>query len=338
MWQIFKSIFGLATEPESPYPENLVEQAIERAVDATDPRLRLLGNYQERLRPAILHAIDHVVALVDGFPAVRDAAPQAFGQDPELTACFASPEHIREVFSADQALRDFLDAEAGDAPERVVALLVMQRNERNVLGIELTGEILRREVHQVTVSFAGHRLIDPAAAELVARRHLKRRAFDHLLALALHQLATARGERTELEQQYQLLQRKHEALEAGRWGFGEGAAGERPDPARLQAQIDDIETEMGSLTAVPDALEAHLEVVAGVLAGAERHIWSGTYPLIVDRSGVKREQPSHNAPELTLFELYNSNGASVTALMVTYPVDELPARKDWLREAERYLG
>ena len=61
MLRLFQSIFGQAQPEQGLVPEEIVQMAIERAVDATDGRLRALPGYQKRLRPAVLQTIDHVV-------------------------------------------------------------------------------------------------------------------------------------------------------------------------------------------------------------------------------------------------------------------------------------
>ena len=65
MLRLFKSIFQKDDAPGR-YPDSLVREAIERAVDGTDPWLRGLSGYRRKLRPAVVAAIDHVIALVDG--------------------------------------------------------------------------------------------------------------------------------------------------------------------------------------------------------------------------------------------------------------------------------
>ena len=72
MLKLFHSIFGREAENER-YPESLIDAAIERAVDGTDSRLRLVSRYKKHLRPSIIHAIDHVTTLVDGIPPPLEA-------------------------------------------------------------------------------------------------------------------------------------------------------------------------------------------------------------------------------------------------------------------------
>lgn len=90
MLQLFQSIFGASPDAAAPYPPELIE----RAVDGTDPRLRALSGYRKKLRSAVIHAIDHVVTMVDGLPPALDLNPRSYGVDPEITAYFASKDEI----------------------------------------------------------------------------------------------------------------------------------------------------------------------------------------------------------------------------------------------------
>jgi hypothetical protein len=336
MLRLFQSIFGAAAE-RGQYPEALVQAAIERAVDGTDARLRALPGYQKKLRPAVLHAIDHVVALVEALPPPMDAARGSYGSEPRLTAFFASPEHMQQVFSGDRTLADFLEGKAGRAG-RVIALLLMERHEKNVLGLDLEGEILKREVAQVTVSFAGHRLADPTAEEGETRRLLKRRAFDHLLTLALGRIAAAREERAELQRQQDLLRHKLRALQSGRWSFEASDAQDVPDTGKVEAQIEEIEMQLRALGADAGTLKVHLDMLIEMLARAEEQLSSKRIALIVDRMGIKRERAADTAPELGLDELTSANGRSLIVSLVSIPGDELRPRRDLFAEAQRYLG
>jgi hypothetical protein len=89
--KLFQSIFGRG-ESVGRYPETLLEQAIERAVDGTDPRLRLVPGYRKRLRQPVIRAIDQVIALVDGFAGPLTAGIDGYGNDSRLAALFASAE------------------------------------------------------------------------------------------------------------------------------------------------------------------------------------------------------------------------------------------------------
>lgn len=338
MLRLFQSIFGTDALARGRYPDELIQGAIERAVDGTDARLRALRGYQKRLRRPVIHAIDHVVNLVEQLPPPAEISRQRYGTDPELCAFFASVEHMQEVFGTDLALSDFLAGPEGPGSDDVVALLAMERQERHVLGMDLEGAILRRDVPQVTVNFTGHRLLDPTSTEQETRRLLKRRAFDHLLSLALGRIVSARLQRAGLEQQRTLLRRKLKVLEDGRWGFQDAGRGERPDVGDLEAQLAAIEAQFVGLGTDAGTLKAHLDTLIDVLSRAEEELRSTRLSLIVDRLGVKRERHAAGTLQLDLEELRNAAGRTIIVRLVCMARTALAPRRDLLREAKRYLG
>jgi hypothetical protein len=338
MLQLFQSIFSSGRGESSSHPAELIERAIERAVDATDPRLRAVSGYQKKLRSAVIPALDHVLALVDGLPAVLDLDPRSFGTNPEVTVYFTSVDHVREVLERDPTLNQWRSSTDALGAAQVVILLLMTLQERKVLGVALEGEVLRHDVPQTTVSLTRHRLMDPSGAEDETRRLLKRRAFDHLLGLALGRMAVGLAERGELERERDLLRRKQSALAAGQWAFEEAGSDKPSDPRTLQQRLEAIESQLTTIRARPGLLQAQLDIVVEVLTQAKHHLWSAQQPLIIDRMGVKQTQATELAPEIELTVLHNAVGQSLVARLVRVGRETLPEQRDLLREAERYLG
>ena len=340
MLKLFQSIFRPGADKLGTYPEDLIERAIERAVDGTDRRLRAVSGYKKRLRPAVVHAIDHVVALVDSLPPPLELDRRNYGSDAELNAYFASVDHMNEVLSRDAEMRVWQKTPDSTDAERVFALLLMEQRERNVLGVALEGNALRHDVAQVTVSFNKHRMVDPAAVEDDTRRLLKRRAFDHLLTLALAGIAEARGEHGDLQRERDLLRSKQAALASGHWGFGDGtdeaATAAPPDPQALEQRIKEIDTQLSTLST--GLLQTHLDVLVDVLAKAEQNLYSKSGALSIDRQGVKLSQSSTQAIPITLTTLHNSAGRSLVIRLTSIARADLPPPPDFLREAQRFLG
>ena len=270
MLKLFQSIFG-AQSTASRYPPLLVDEAIERVVDGTDPRLRALPGYQKKLRPSVLKLIDHVVALVGAMPAPVNASRERYAEDPRLSTLFSSAERMLEVFSCDVNLTAFLATQTLP-PERVVGLLLAERVEKSVLGMELAGDQVRQDVAQEIVHFAGFRLVDPCADEVEQHRLLRRRAFDHILTLALGEIVARRETRADLQRQRDLLQRKLSALERSGWSFAESAdAGETPQA--LADELDEVERQIEAVGSPAEVLEQHLDLVCGMLDESASHLW-----------------------------------------------------------------
>jgi len=340
MLKLFQSIFRPGADKLGTYPEDLIERAIERAVDGTDRRLRAVSGYKKRLRPAVIHAIDHVVGLVDNLPPPLELDRRNYGSDAELNAYFASVDHMNEILSRDAEMRQWQKSPENTVAERVFALLLMELNERNVLGVALEGNELRHDVAQVTVNFNKHRMVDPTAVEDDTRRLLKRRAFDHLLTLALAGIAEARGEHGDLQRERDLLRTKQAALASGHWGFGnstdEAAAETPPDPRALELRIKEIDAQLSTLST--GLLQTHLDVLVDVLAGAEQNLRGESSTLCIDRQGVKQSQSSGLATPITLSTLHNSAGRSIVMRLTSIARADLPPPPDFLREAQRFLG
>jgi len=315
MLRLFHSLFAAGAKLQR-YPESLVREAIERAVDGTDPALRAVRGYRKRLRPAVLHAIDHVVALADALAPPIDAGPDDYDGDPRLRAFFVSAEQMRRVLDESPALADYRRGAGGG---ECFALLATDLEEKQVFGAELAGETLVRDVAQTTVSFGNFRLFDPAPAEAEARRLLKRRAFDHLLGRALGRLTRLRDQRAGLADRRTLLQAKIDLLQRCAWGF-DRPGGEKPvDRRALEGELAALEERLLALGGAGEELTVSLELVADFLGRAEAHLWSESLRLAVDPMGIKRAQPRPDAPELDLQQLCNDEGRRVVVALLRLP-------------------
>jgi hypothetical protein len=319
MLRLLHSIFG--SEQKGSYPESLVREAIERAVEGTDPWLRGISGYRRKLRPAVIRAIDHVVTLVDSLPPPVAMHLSRYTDDRLLKSMFISSSDLRQVLANDRNLAEFRRVTAGEV-SRVVALLIMEKQERVAFGAGMAGDIVIRDIPMVTVSFEAHRFLDPTGDEAETRRLLKRRAFDHLLGLALKRLGGVKSERRDLERRRELLQAKLNLLEREGWGFhtlsAESGAG-----ADVEAQLGEIEQQLRRLGGDDRMLHAYLEIVAEMLGRPEEHLWGGLETLFIDRMGVKRQEAADDASELKLRMLYNSAGSGRAVMLVALKNEEL---------------
>jgi hypothetical protein len=336
MLNFLQSIFG-SGEKRGRYPESLIEMATERAVEGTDPRLRALSGYARQLRQPVIQAIDHVITLVDGLPEPLLATPANQGTDPRLAVMFASAEDMLQKFAGNSALTDYLESPEGRGVASVTALLVAERVERNILGLDLVGDQVRRDVAQVAVNFTGQRLLEPNANETENRRLLKRRAFDVLLAQALARINEFTAERSELTRQRDLLQRKLGALRQGGWGFGPSAETRPPDQARLTADLEAISAQLQALGPDQEVLQGHLRMVTEVLEDAEHQLWIEPITLVMDAMNIQRAEGDAAARNIALLELHDGRGQRAILLPVTLLPDQLPVREDFLTAVARYL-
>lgn len=335
MFELLKSIFG-GDEKRGGYPEALVAEAIERAVDGTDPRLRALPGYRKRLRDPVLRAVDHVVDMVDSLPPPLSVAQEAYGDSALLRALFSSPRQMFEVFGSDAVLAAFRKA-APSTTVPVTALLLVEREEKQVLGMEMAGERVQRDVAQVAVDFRGPRLVGPAGTENETRRQLKCRAFDHLLSLALTRISDVGDRKAGLDRQRALLRARLGALGQAGWGF-EGTAGESGDPGTLQRELESVDGQLAALGGAGNILQGHMEIVADVLTNAATQFWVENTELWLDRMNIRRQAGDGSGRSIRLQEIHNVRGRRLVARLLSIALHDVPLPEDPVKAAERYLG
>lgn len=320
MLRLLQSIFGSGDTPGA-YPESLIRDAIERAVDGTDPWLRSVSGYQKRLRPAVTKAVDYVVSMVDGLPQAEAVSPARYADDPLLKTFFISAAEMRNVLRNDWSLREFLRGSKACA-ERITALLFMEKQESRAFGCEMSGDVVVRDVPRVTLCFESHRLMDPACDEGETRRRLKKRAFDYLVRIALQRITAAKGERKELERQSALLQSKLEMLRRGGWGFDGAVPAPGEDLGVLEERLGQVEAQLLELEN-GGMLESYLDMLIEVLERPGEFLRGGRETVILDSLRVRRERADVNCVKLTLYTLVVAEGRSFAVQLISLPVAEL---------------
>lgn len=340
-FRFLQSIFSGASEPGK-FDKDLMLRGIERVVDGTDIRLRAVSHYRRKLWDPVERAIDFVVNFVNALPPAIVADRKGYMTDLRLRALFASPESLREILSFSDGTRNYLKQAPDPLPAELYAGLGAVRVEKNVLGIEMDGEILRRDVPQTVVNFCDHRLGFLTDNEPDTRRELMRRGADYLIETALGRLTATRVQKTQLEQQQRkLLLQKANLLKKAQVGL-ESLAGpatsEPVDITDLERQLQDLETELGQLRADSATLDKHLAKVAATLSEPEKYLRLESIALTLDHTNIKVPADSPRvANAMTFQEIVLGKDRRVTALFVRFPSSELLPQPDFFKEANRLL-
>lgn len=340
--RFLQSIFSAASGPSGKNDDATIRAAIERVVDGTDPRLRAVRRYQHKLRGAVECAIDHAVTLIDQLPPAIDASHRSFVASPQLRAAFASPDRLRETLSFSKHTRNYQQQSAGPLPAELYAVLGMERVEKTVLGIELHGDLVRRDVPQTTVSFCNQRLACLTDSEQATRRELIQRAFDSLIEVALDNLTTIRAHRRQLEQRHrELLQQKAGALHSARLGLDsllESTGPNLADAGNIERQLWDLEAELGKVRAGSATLDHLLARIIVTLSKPDKHLRLEPVALTLDYMNIK-VSPGSSRPgnALSFNEALLGKDRRLTVLLVRFPSSELLAPPDFFQEAQRLL-
>jgi hypothetical protein len=320
LFKLFQSMFESNHEAGS-YPESLVEKAIERSVDRTDPWIRAVSGYKKKLRNPVICALDHAAAMVDRAPPPLLMDRSNYENDAKLRTFFISFADMQKVLNSDLNLTKF-KAQQGNTSSTAFALLVMEKEEKTILGAELSGVIVMRDIPQIAVSFEEHRLIDVCDKEIDTRHKLKIRVYDHLLSLALKQIANLNAEHEKLERYRDILRSKLEMVQRAGFRFDK-SADESLDAAGIEDYLKQIEVKLSDLGDDDRMLDVHLNVLTGVLSKPEEFFWVRQETLIVDRMGIKKAVPASDTLEVTFDVISDSEGLNMVAAPVALPLSEL---------------
>jgi hypothetical protein len=295
MIELLARLFARHDTPE----DRLIRVAIDAIVAGTDPRLRAVGGVDKRLHEPARTAIRYVRDIAERLGPAVELSAAIYGSDPRVHALFGSVDSMRQIVGRDPALRAF-EREA-DRPrgDEVFALLLAERRLKHVLGMDLHGDVVMRDLAKTLLVFAGHRLRAVAGSEAEARRALRILAFRQLVAAARRHIDDARAGRPI-------------ALDAG--------AADDPAIADIAARLR--QTGSSALT-----LADYLVLVAGVFARPERQLQARMYSAVVDRMGalVEGSNTRSDTDAIAFWEIQRADqDAPTVALRVRLRPEDFP--------------
>lgn len=262
-----------------------LDEAVERAVARVEPLLKQVGGYPDRYRAPVSAALAHARALAAALPSPVLIDCDTYTADPFVRALFPSRDFVLEAFSSSHAVRDYLREHPGS--DEAYALMGMRRCEKVTLGMELSGEMIRREVPQHVVFFTGHTVENLAPTEQQAREEIAWRFFDRLLDKVVDRVELRRKEKqSQLLEKDVLMARLHGAAPAGRQVLEE----------QLRKLIDDLQSTIDSL-----GLDKYLADFAAVLLDPGQHLRLEQTTLVLDSMGIRREHDEANPGKAVVF-------------------------------------
>jgi len=314
----------------------LLDRVVEFVVDSTDPRIRMVARYQDKLAPAVIRTAQYFGGIIRALPEPLELSRIAWASDPAIKAFFATAADVPQVLARSADLRTFFDDPGQTGAQEVFALLVMEKAERTVYGTALENGILKSDVAQVNVNFSAHRVVAPAATQIDARVEIGLRGVRRLLDVVLARIAALQQQGTDLAERKAFLGTKLRQLKSA--GFGiEPAADHTQEIADLEARIASDAKELLEIKGKPRSLEHYLEQISDVLLVPEQHLTMSELRLRVSRLGIKvAENSSEPADELLLTELRLGELCAIAVPVKCRRSDMLP-KGSLLAEAEKYL-
>ena len=329
MFKFLQRLFEGEHTSEAGFSSALIDAAIERAVDGTDPRLRIVSGYQKRLRGPVTRSVAHVFELVDSLAQPVLANRETWSADSRLSALFTSADRMLDSFAADAALR------AARQDERtLVGLLASGWSLKRTLGVDVLDGESRRDVKQTILNFEERRLLEVTNDLSETLHGLRQRAFDDILGYVLILLQDRDDTVTSLTGERKLLNRRLELLKQGGWGFG--SASQPANLEEVEEQLQALDEQLASLGGTEQTLDAHLEIIVDVLSRPHDVVSLENREVHMDHLHILRDADNSRARSIDFQLFHRTRGFSAVVLPVQIEPGTLPER-DLFKAAVRYL-
>jgi hypothetical protein len=304
-----------------------VLNTVEDVVDGTDSKIRLVPSYKKKLLNIVQSSLEFSDDLVNQIPGAIEVSSSTFTSDPYVNAFFTNVTDLQSIVCHSSEIHDYMES-IHDNNTRCCALLCMRRTEKTVMGMELSDNMLRKDVQQLAVSFSDHRIYSPAPSEPETREGLRNCLFQGLVTNALerimkHRLASHRlqGKRQMLHARLRQYRQKIKEVEQGTRTSVKLAHGIEETSRELR-KTEEIMINTPLLT--PQVV---LEQVTEVLSKPAEFVRIRKFPLRLNKMGIKISDDSQQPGNmLNLTEVTIGNELPRTIALAIFPRKELLAR------------
>lgn len=298
-------------------------QACERAVSLVDPLLKQINGFPGSFLEPVAAALAYSRKLADGIPGPVALDRKSYAADPLVHAFFSSMDSISEVLGCSQPMREYCRTFPGAG--EAYALMGMRRSEKKLLGMELAGDLIQREVPQDTVYFSGHTIEYPAASEQEARDRVVWALFDCLAGHVARQIGERKQQKQlQLQEKDRLMSRLHSAPAQERPALEEALSGLL---AAMQATIASLEP------------RACLEDFKNVLLNPAQYLRLEQDMMVLDSMGIRRQGAASGQGTSVVFsDLIGFDRRKWTVAVVYFSPLHIESSAACLEEACRKLA
>jgi len=307
---------------------------VERVVEGTDSRIRLVNSYDKKLQGAVSSSLEYTDDLIDQIPEAIEVSANTFVSDAHVNAFFVNVSDLQTVFSHSSEVRQFMEDFSNFDTPQCCALLCMRKSEKTVMGVELAGELLKRDVRQTAVSFSDHRIYSPTPSEAETRKGLKQCLFGGLVTNALEHIVQLRLASHRLEKERQILQARLRRYQQNKGGAEQNA---RP-AAEVAQEIEEIRQKLSMVEEElkkthPVTPQESLEQVNAVFSRPDKFVRFKKCSLRLNKMGIKIDADSRQAcNEIRLAEVRIGEEPPRVVTLAKFPRDELLPRREFLTQ------
>jgi hypothetical protein len=326
MLEFLNALFSHPSHRLDELNPTLTDQALERAIDGTDPRIRALDHYRERLRGPIDTTIRHIVQLIAALPAPIPFDLDRFSELPFLRALFVTPRDLEQCLIRLTQTHEYQDNPGLLTASPLYGLMTVEMEDRRIFGMEVVGDHLQRDVIQETINFKDQTFLGLGASEDESRRRLRICAFDYLVEQALTCQTRQRMDSMPRRGGGCPLTEKLTVMQQGYWGLG--LSGSIQAKGYLEADIQRIQSAIRTTGHLSLPLEDSLDCLIEVFSRPEDYLEAETRTLHIDLRGIRQASPVKDGFNLDLSLIKTSEGASRIVQFGTIPRTSIRAALD----------
>lgn len=262
------------------------------------PVLKEVENHSVRLSRPVAMALSFARQLTEKLGHPRRLDRNLWTKDPFIPILFDSPEDGAKVLRRSKVLRHVFETQT---TEDCFFLMTMRRHEFEIMGSELDGEIIKRDVLQTVISFEDHAIPIAAFSEQKAHAMISDEIVLYLAQLIPERLRQAVLLRGELEHSEMLLKAQIRTLEQA---SRQHKSYDVPSEIRtkLKDGLQEADLFADKLKALPKnpTPPEYLGLVRNVLLHPDKHLFVDDVRVHVQEFGIK--VPKEKGREIRFLE------------------------------------
>jgi hypothetical protein len=265
-----------------------IAEAVETVVDIVDPRIRVLSRYNKRLRNAVDTAWQYLDNLMENIPCDLHLSKNNFAIDPRVRVLFENLDAMLQLFAQSQNLKDFVSAH----PQADIAHLFLSMNmkEKTKFGVELDGELLKREVMQTAVAFTDHTILSPALNRQHAAQGVKCLGFSFLLKKVNQAISQSGIENRSLQDRKRQLTEEIRSLKTAAHNAGTDNPLAIASMENLQRELHDVEHYLAITRMETESPDHHMQCIMDILQEPQKYLTIQRQSVSINNLGIKSEQ------------------------------------------------
>ncbi len=187
-----------------------ISESTEALVSGTNPNVRIVIGYQNRLRKSAGLLTQYIDCLADSSPDIIYFERQHYAEQAVMDTLFQNREDMQLFFSQSQTAKIFFKSPGNRVLKQVYLLITARLKEKTVFGSTTQGSMLRTDVRQTHVSFTRQRMFALSSSEKDLHKIFKKWLLDEIVACIRTQLNAQRKKMAEdLRHQGKKVNRGH---------------------------------------------------------------------------------------------------------------------------------